>query len=119
MEVISRDRWVEFEPTASQPEISRTPSENELPTDQPRDPFASELLLRFRLKSDERCCLLADPFRFDPLLHMDRALALSAACTIAAIEKIYRKLYRFGRPLPANAQKLRRRMSSCKSLLIN
>jgi hypothetical protein len=93
--------WVEFEPTASQPEISRTLSENELPLDQPREPFASELLLRFRLTRVTNLVLPVALLLFGLILYYAwierwRYLQLAPA---AAIEKIYRKLYRFGRPL--------------------
>jgi hypothetical protein len=93
--------WVEFEPTASQPEISRTLSENELLTDQPRDPFASELLLRFRLEGVTNLVFAAALVLLGLILYYAwiegwHYLRLAPA---AAIEKIYRKLYRFGRPL--------------------
>jgi hypothetical protein len=99
--------WVEFEPTASQPEISRTLSENELPTDQPRDPFASELLLRFRLERVTNLALPAALILLGLILYYTwierwRYLRLAPA---AAIEKIYRKLYRFGRPLAGERTK--------------
>jgi hypothetical protein len=99
--------WVEFEPTASQPEISRTVSENELPIDQPRDPFASELLLRLRLTRVTNLVLPVALILFGFILYYTwierwRYLRLAPA---AAMEKIYRKLYRFGRPLAGERTK--------------
>lgn len=93
--------WVEFEPTSSEPEISRTLSENELTPDLPRDPFASELLLRFRLARVTSLGLPVALILFGLTLYYVwierwRYLRLAPA---EAIERIYRKLYRFGRPL--------------------
>jgi hypothetical protein len=99
--------WVEFEPTASQPEISRTLSENELPIDQPRDPFASELLLRFRLGRLTNLVLPVALILLVLILYytwIERWRYLRLAPS-AAIEKIYRKLYRFGRPLAGERTK--------------
>jgi transglutaminase-like putative cysteine protease len=93
--------WIEFEPTASQPEIERLLTENEV-NNVPADPTASRLLYRFRL--------IQVVYLLSPLL----AIFLVSMLYIAliepwwylrylapsiAIEKIYRKLYRRGRPL--------------------
>jgi hypothetical protein len=99
--------WVEFEPTASQPEISRTLSENELTPDVPRDPFASELLLRFRIEKVTNLMLPLALLLMGLILYYTwverwRYLRLAPA---EAIEKIYRKLYRFGRPLAGERTK--------------
>jgi hypothetical protein len=98
---------VEFEPTASQPEISRTLSESELVTDAARDPLASELLLRFRLAKVTNWVLpvamiLLSLIFYYTWIERWRYLQLAPA---AAIEKIYRKLYRFGRPLAGERTK--------------
>jgi transglutaminase-like putative cysteine protease len=99
--------WVEFEPTASQPEISRTLSEIELPADQPRDPFASELLLRFKLGRVANLMLpviliLVGLILYYIWIERWRYLRLAPG---TAIEKIYRKLYRFGRSLAGERTK--------------
>jgi hypothetical protein len=99
--------WVEFEPTASQPEISHTISDNELIPEVPRDPFASELLLRFRLEKVTNLVLPIAMILMALILYYTwierwRYLRLAPA---TAIENIYRKLYRFGRPLAGERAK--------------
>ena len=99
--------WVEFEPTAAQPEISHTLSENELIPEVPPDPFASELLLRFRV---ERVTSLVLPLAlillglilYYTVVERWRYMRLAPA---AAIEQIYRRLYRSGRPLAGERTK--------------
>jgi hypothetical protein len=99
--------WVEFEPTASQPEISHTLSENELIPEVPPDPFASELLLRFRVERVTNLVLplaliLLSLILYYTVIERWRYLRLTPA---AAIEQIYRKLYRSGRPLAGERTK--------------
>lgn len=99
--------WVEFEPTASQPEISHTLSENELTPDVPRDPFASELLVRFRLARVTNLVLPVTLLLLGLILYytwIERWRYLRLAPS-DAIEKIYHKLYRFGRPLAGERTK--------------
>src|SRR5512138_98871 len=91
--------WVEFEPTASEPEIQRAESDlTSLPTP---DPEAAQLLNRF--KSEKIVYWLA-PIAVILLLLLlqvtifERWMYLRLAPEVA-IEKIYRRLYRLGRPL--------------------
>lgn len=92
--------WVEFEPTASQPEIERPLSRPEV-IDAPPDQTASRLLNRFRLEtlvywlSPIAILFLACALYFvwiEPWLYLRMAPAI-------AVERIYRQFYRFGRPL--------------------
>ena len=92
--------WIEFEPTAAQPEIEIPPSAEEVLHAQPDD-TATRLLNRFRLGT-----LL---YWLSPLAIVFLSLLLYFAwierwlytrlVPSAALEKIYRQLYRLGRPL--------------------
>jgi hypothetical protein len=93
--------WVEFEPTASQPEIDRSRFETELTAKQPPDERATELLFRFRLERVTSLLLPAGVLLLGLIIYYLfierwRYLRLAPA---AAIEKIFRRLYRLGRPL--------------------
>ena len=93
--------WVEFEPTASQPEITRPVSADELGAPQQPDETTTRLLYWFRLEtaiywlSPFALLLLAIVVYFT---FVERALYLRLA-PIEAVERIYRRLYRLGRPL--------------------
>jgi transglutaminase-like putative cysteine protease len=98
--------WIEFEPTASQPEIERPLFKPEI-TDTPPDETATRLLNRFRLEmliywlSPFGILILAYVMYFawiEPWLY----LRLTPA---TAVEKIYRQLYRLGRPLAGERMK--------------
>lgn len=93
--------WIEFEPTASQPEIVLAESAPVLPNvDQP-DSTAARLLNQFRL---ERAIYWITPLAviiFAAIIYfvlIERWWYLHFAPAIA-IEKMYRRLYRWGRPL--------------------
>jgi hypothetical protein len=92
--------WVEFEPTAAQPEIELPPAREELLTAQP-DETTTRLLNRFRF---EILLYGLSPFAiilFGLLLYftlIERWLYMRLAPAVA-IERIYRSLYRVGRPL--------------------
>ncbi len=92
--------WIEFEPTASQPEIEIPPSAEEVANAQP-DEAAARLLNRFRL---ETLLYWLSPLAIVILclllyfIWIERWLYMRLAPTVA-IEKIYRQLYRWGRPL--------------------
>src|SRR5215212_4468650 len=95
--------WIEFEPTASEPEIERPPLEINEPdiSHQAPDQMVTELLKRFRLV---RAIYLFAPLGFlflcliiyYTLIERWQYLRLAPA---TAVEKIYRKLYRQGRSL--------------------
>jgi len=93
--------WVEFEPTASQPEVERALSEVDITSAQPAESAASRLLYRFRLEraiywlSPVAIILFVCIFYFT-LIERWWYLRLAPA---AAITKMYRRLYRMGRPL--------------------
>jgi len=93
--------WVEFEPTASQPEVERALSEVDITSAQPAESAASWLLYRFRLEraiywlSPVAIILFVCIFYFT-LIERWWYLRLAPA---AAITKMYRRLYRMGRPL--------------------
>ena len=93
--------WVEFEPTGSIPEIVRAEkSESNLPTEN-NDTAASRLLTRFRLEQLG--------YFIVPIMGLLLAIILYFAAIEpwwyrhlappVAIERIYRKFYRAGRPL--------------------
>jgi transglutaminase-like putative cysteine protease len=92
--------WIEFEPTASQPEIEMPLSAKDVVDAQP-DETATRLLNRFRL---ETLLYWLSPLAIailSLLLYftwIERWLYMRLAPTVA-IEKIYRQLYRWGRPL--------------------
>ena len=93
--------WVEFEPTASQPEVERALSEVDVTSAQPAESTASRLLYRFRLEraiywlSPVAIILFVCIFYFT-LIERWWYLRLAPA---TAITKMYRRLYRMGRPL--------------------
>jgi hypothetical protein len=93
--------WVEFEPTASQPEVELALSKVDVPASQPAESAASRLLYRFRL---ERAIYWLSPIAailfmsivYFTLIERWWYLRLPPA---TAITRIYRRLYRLGRPL--------------------
>lgn len=93
--------WVEFEPTASEPEVDRALSKSEVTTTQPSDSAAERLLHRFRL---EKAIYWSSPLMIGLLLCIlyftliERWWYLRLA-PATAVEKMYRSLYRLGRPL--------------------
>jgi hypothetical protein len=92
--------WIEFEPTASQPEILLPPTQQEI-LSAPADETATRLLNQFRL---ETLLYWLSPFAvvlLGWLLYftwIERWLYLRLA-PAAAVEKIHRRLYRLGRSL--------------------
>lgn len=95
--------WIEFEPTASQPEIDRSTLEEEEAAiaEQSPDPTVTDLLNRFRLvKAIYWVSPIASLFLFLFLYYViiERWQYMRLAPALA-IEKIYRKLYRQGRSL--------------------
>jgi transglutaminase-like putative cysteine protease len=94
--------WVEFEPTASQPEIDRSSvQEEQAAAAQNPDPVVKQLLDRFRLiKAIYWFSPIAIIFLFLILYYMviERWQYLRLEPNLA-IEKIYRRLYRQGRSL--------------------
>ena len=93
--------WVEFEPTASQPEIDRSGSEDILPIALKPDETASQLLNRFRLEqalywSSPLVLILILLFLYFSLIEGWIYMRLAPAL---AIERVYRRLYHLGRPL--------------------
>ena len=93
--------WVEFEPTASQPEIERLPGDLPMPISTDEESTASALLNRYRFKVT---LLWASPiiallFLFlGYFIFIERWLYMRLAPAVA-IERIYQKLYGLGRPL--------------------
>ena len=93
--------WVEFEPTGSIPEIVRAEKNETLSPTQETDSTASNLLNRFRLEQLSYVIL--------PLVSLLLAILLyftviepwwyRRLSPAIAIERLYRKLYRAGRPL--------------------
>src|SRR3972149_7569533 len=93
--------WVEFEPTASQPEIDRSLSKVTASSDQNDGSTASDLLYRFRLvKAIYWLSPIAGILVFLLLYFtlIERWWFMRLAPGIA-IEGVYRRLYRLGRPL--------------------
>ena len=93
--------WIEFEPTAAQPGIERAVPEGALPAGQQPDPAAAALLQRFRL---ERAIYWFAPFGILIFLCLTyftiiERLYYRRLAPPDAIEKIYRRIYRLGRPL--------------------
>ena len=92
--------WVEFEPTASLPEIERTDVVSPVSTDQTVEETASQMLTRFRM---ERILLWSSPaimFLLGIILYfavIERWLVLRLSPE-AAIDHIYQRFYRSGRP---------------------
>ncbi|HKI54744.1 MAG TPA: transglutaminase-like domain-containing protein [Anaerolineales bacterium] len=93
--------WVEFEPTASLPEIERTEGLVPLADDQANQESASNLLSRFRM---ERILLWLSPVLGLLVIiifyyfFIERWLYLRLA-PATAIERVYQKFYQAGRPL--------------------
>lgn len=93
--------WIEFEPTAAQPEIERPETEIDLTAPPSTDTTATRLLARFRL---EQLLYWLSPLAVALLglviyyAGIERWLYLRLAPAVA-VEKIYRRLYRLGRPL--------------------
>ena len=110
--------WVEFEPTASQPEIEIPPSKAEITNAAP-DQTASRLLNRFRV---ETLIYWLAPFGIllfalvlfllwiEPWLYMRMP-------PVTAVEKIYRQLYRLGRPLAGERTKAETAYEFMKKLI--
>ena len=93
--------WVEFEPTASEPEISRILSDTDFTTDTPPDSFATGLLFRFRIEKASSLLLPLALILLGLVVYytwIERWRYMQLASDVA-IEKIYRRLYRLGRPL--------------------
>lgn len=92
--------WIEFEPTAAQPEIERPPAMDEVGSARPDD-TASRLLTRFRLQQAVYWVSPAAIVLLSLVLYyiwIERWLYLRRG-PAAAVEAIYRRLYRLGRPL--------------------
>ena len=93
--------WVEFEPTASLPEIERTDSPISIPENQANQETASDLLNRFRM---ERILLWLSPvlgILIASIIYfvlIERWLVLRLSPEIA-IERIHQRFYIAGRPL--------------------
>lgn len=93
--------WVEFEPTASLPEIERSEDILSMPLDQGNEETASDLLTRFRL---ERILLWSSPllsalvFALLYVVFIDRWLVLRLPPE-TAIENVYQRFYRSARPI--------------------
>ena len=99
--------WVEFEPTALQPEIDRSGSENVLPIAQNSDETAARLLNRFRL---EQAIYWLSPLVLVLILFLlyftlIEGWIYTRLAPAMAIEKVYRRLYRLGRPLAGERAK--------------
>ena len=98
--------WVEFEPTAAQPEIELPPAGEEI-VDGQTDETASRLLTRFRLETLLYWLSPVAVVLMGLLLYftwIERWLYIHLAPAVA-IEKIYRQLYRWGRPLAGERAK--------------
>ena len=92
--------WIEFEPTGAQPEIEIPPTREEIAAATP-DPTTSRLLNQFRLETLLYWLSPLGILIFGSLLYftwIERWLYLRLAPEFA-VEKIYRRLYRLGRPL--------------------
>jgi hypothetical protein len=93
--------WVEFEPTAAQPEIDRSLPEVDASAGQNTESSASQLLYRFRL---EQALYWLSPLAALLVLSIlyfafiERWWLMRLAPEIV-IERIYRRLYRLGRPV--------------------
>jgi hypothetical protein len=93
--------WVEFEPTASEPEVELALAKSEATTAQPPESAAERLLYRFRLEKaiywlSPIMILLFICILYFTLIERWWYMRLAPA---TAIEKMYRRLYRLGRPL--------------------
>jgi hypothetical protein len=98
--------WIEFEPTAAQPEIEIPPSQEKITASLP-DETATRLLNRFRMEtllywlSPVGIVLLGFLLYFT---WIERWLYMRLSPEVA-IERIYRRLYRLGRPLAGERTK--------------
>jgi len=93
--------WVEFEPTASQPEIQRQESASPVPANRNNDGTASNLLTRFRIENISAWIL---PIIWVFLLAILYFVVIERWWYLrstpgTAVERIYQRLYRLGRPL--------------------
>ncbi|HLO32714.1 MAG TPA: transglutaminase-like domain-containing protein [Anaerolineales bacterium] len=93
--------WVEFEPTASEPVINLALTKDQNTPVQPSDSAATKLLNRFRLEtalywSAPLVVILCVLILYFAFIERWRYMRLAPA---TAIEQIYRRLYRLGRPL--------------------
>lgn len=93
--------WVEFEPTAAQPEIDHSVPELLVARDQNTESTASQLLYRFRIEQaiywlSPVAGLLLLVFLYFTFIERWWFMRLVPEL---AIERIYRRLYRLGRPL--------------------
>jgi transglutaminase-like putative cysteine protease len=93
--------WVEFEPTASEPEIERSLTDEAALAQQTPDSTTRDLLNRFRIEKTidlvaPIATILISFLLYYSVIEGWRYLRLAPAL---AIEKIYRKLYRQGRSL--------------------
>lgn len=93
--------WIEFEPTASQPEIERLQRTSGLPDAVTRPTSASRLL--FQLTS-KRFLYLSSPFIVTFLFIIlyftfIEAMLFKSLPPLRAISSLYRRYYRLGRPL--------------------
>jgi transglutaminase-like putative cysteine protease len=98
--------WIEFEPTAAQPEIEIPPS-NEGVTTTTSDETATRLLNRFRLETLLYWLSPVGIILLGLLLYfawIERWLYLRLPPEVA-VERIYRRLYRLGRPLAGERTK--------------
>jgi len=92
--------WVEFEPTGSIPEIVRTETKEPTAPEQEPDSAASRLLTRFRLEKLIYFILPVFSVLLIALIYftlIERWWILRMT-PVLAIERIYRKFYRAGRP---------------------
>ena len=92
--------WIEFEPTAAQPEIVLPPRDEELLT-APQDETTTRLLNQFRLETllywlSPFVILLIGLLLYFTLIERWMYMRLAP---VVAVERIYRRLYRMGRPL--------------------
>ena len=110
--------WIEFEPTAAQPEIILPLAEEELLT-APLDETTTRLLNQFRIEtllywlSPLAILLLGLLFYFT---WMERWMYLRLA-PAAAMERIYRRLYHVGRPLASERTKAETAYEFMKKLI--
>ena len=98
--------WVEFEPTAAQPEIEIPPSKEEI-TNTPPDDTATRLLNRFRLETLLYWLSPLGLVILGVLLYftwIERWLYMRLPPE-TAVERIYLQLYRLGRPLAGERMK--------------
>ncbi|HKY55181.1 MAG TPA: transglutaminase-like domain-containing protein, partial [Anaerolineales bacterium] len=93
--------WVEFEPTGSQPEIQRLAEDAAVPIEPDEQSTASTLLNRYRAELTLAWLSPVIGIFLVALLYfavIERWYYMRLA-PVTAIERIYRRLYRLGRPL--------------------